>query len=130
MNIMKDNSTIDDTTANTTTDANVILTAIIYNKQFGKKFVPEVDGKKIMMEMLPYERGKKQLEKAAKLYKMVLSACPYSHRIYLTNDGKRDYALVFLCIKVQEIIVDQALTHTVKKNEDHTRGHMGPLEIG
>lgn len=73
MNIMKDNSTIDDTTANTTTDANVILTAIIYNKQFGKKFVPEVDGKKIMMEMLPYEEAK-AAGKGSELYQKVLSA--------------------------------------------------------
>jgi len=72
MEYMKDNSTIEDKTINTTTDTNEILTAIIYSKKFGKTFVPEVDGKKILMEMLPYDEAK-AAGKSSELYQKVLS---------------------------------------------------------
>jgi hypothetical protein len=72
MKYITDNSTIDDTTTHTTTDTTEILTAIIYNQKFGKTFVPEVDGKKIMMKMLPLEEAK-AAGKGSELYQKVVS---------------------------------------------------------
>ena len=81
MKYIKDNSSIDDTTTHTT-DTNEILTAIIYHKKYGKKFVPEVDGKKILMEMLPYDEAK-AAGKNSELYQKVISAF-YTVTEYLT----------------------------------------------
>jgi hypothetical protein len=67
----QNNSTID-TTINTTTNSTEILTEIINSKKFGKTFVPEVDGKIIMMQMLPIEQAKAE-GKGSPLYQEVLS---------------------------------------------------------
>lgn len=62
-----------DTKKLSTIDTTKILETIINSKRYGESFIPEVDGKEMLMKMLPLEEAK-AAGKGSELYQRVLSA--------------------------------------------------------